>query len=792
MIKSVKYILTASFLYTCELYAQTLGVVKGVVKDNATNETLPGAVVVVDKTKGIAADVDGNYVLFIANGEHVIECDFVGYKKYTKSINVTTTDTLKFDISLETESGKNLLDEVVISAGKFEQKLSDITISMDVLKPAMLENKNAQTLDVIINQVSGVTVSDGQASIRGGSGYSYGAGSRVLMMVDEMPMISADAADIKWNYLPIENMEQVEVIKGAASALFGSSALNGVINMRTAYAKDVPQTTVSTFVGFYDAPRNAKYKWWKGNEQYQNGVNFAHSRKIGNLDVVLGGHFYNDEGYRYLENETRQRFNANLKYNFKNKLQGLAIGVNANMMQTDGGLFFLWQNADSAYIPQGKTIQKFDNQRFNIDPFITYYTKRGGKFSLRTRYFLTNNVNSTNQGSRAELYYNELQYQKRFKNNLTITTGAVYMEQQVIATSLYGRHSGYNYAGYAQFDYHYKKLTASAGMRGEYFKLDSSFTRGYLTKKINNLPFQPVLRAGLNYHLFEYTFLRASWGQGYRFPTIAEKFVSTSVSILKIFPNESLQPERGWSSEIGIKQGFKVFNFKGFLDVAYFWTEYKDMTEFVFDIYGTKTGQFYKDIAFAGFKSQNIGQARINGVDANITGAGKIGPVNVTTLIGYTYTNPKYLNFDPLKDTLGLPGVNVLKYRNRHLFKADVQLEYKKFAIGYSARYYSRMENIDRRFTQSVLHEYNLKNPDGTYIINWDEIPFTYVLPGLKEYREKHPKGDWISDARISYQIIKQIKLAFVVNNVFNAEYTLRPGDVRAPTTYMGQVVFKF
>ncbi|MBK6986176.1 MAG: TonB-dependent receptor plug domain-containing protein [Bacteroidetes bacterium] len=79
-------------------------------------------------------------------------------------------------------------------------------------------------------------VSDGQASIRGGSGYSYGAGTRVLMLVDEMRMISADAADIKWNYLPLENLEQVEVIKGAASALFGSSAMNGVINMRTAYA----------------------------------------------------------------------------------------------------------------------------------------------------------------------------------------------------------------------------------------------------------------------------------------------------------------------------------------------------------------------------------------------------------------------------------------------------------------------------------------------------------------------------------------------------------------------------
>ena len=67
------------------------------------------------------------------------------------------------------------------------------------------------------------------------------------MMVDEMPMLSADAGDVKWNYLPLENLEQVEIIKGASSALFGSSALNGVINLRTAYAKDKPNTAVTIF-----------------------------------------------------------------------------------------------------------------------------------------------------------------------------------------------------------------------------------------------------------------------------------------------------------------------------------------------------------------------------------------------------------------------------------------------------------------------------------------------------------------------------------------------------------------
>lgn len=784
MIKSAKYLLTGVFFYSCQLYAQTMGVVRGVVKDKSNNEDLPGAVVLLDKTKGTAADLNGSYFITTTEGEHTLECEMVGYAKFFQTITIKANDTLEVNIVLT--DGNKLLDEVVVSAGKFEQKLSDVTVSMEVIKPTLIENKASQSLDIIMNQVPGVVVSDGQASIRGGSGYSYGAGTRVLMLVDEMPMISADAADIKWNYLPLENLEQVEVIKGASSALFGSSAMNGVINMRTAYAKDKPQTTVTLFGATYDAPKRDVLKWWKGTSQTQSGVNFSHSEKLGQLDLVLGGHMFNDEGYRYLETEKRARFNVNLRYNFK-KVQGLSIGLNTNMMETRGGLFFLWQNADSAYIPQGRTIQVYSNQRCNVDPFITYFTKKGGKYSLRSRYYLTNNTNDKNQGSRAELYYNEFQYQKRFKNNFTMTYGAVYMEQQVIADSLYGRHTGRNYAGYAQFDYKYKKLTASVGLRGEYNKIDTSYTRGRLTKDINNLPFQPVFRAGLNYHLAEYTFLRASYGQGYRFPTIAEKYVSTSVSALKIYPNQSLQPERGWSAEIGIKQGFKLFNFKGFLDVAGFYTEYTDMVEFVFDIYGEKTGLFYLDVNKAGFKSQNVGRAVISGIDASVTGTGKMGPINVSTLIGFTYTNPVDPDYDPKKDTLGIEGLKVLKYRNQQLFKGDLQLDYKKFSIGWSTRYYSFMENVDRRFTQSILHEYN--DPNSGF--SWDDIPSTYILPGLREYREKHHNGDWIHDLRMSYQLSKQLKASFIVNNVFNAEYSLRPGDIRPPRMFLVQVMLR-
>lgn len=766
------------FLLTFSLWSQTKhAILYGKVTDD-DNESIPGAVILIDggKQSGLA-DINGNYKIKITNGKHIVKCSYVGLNTFSVAINTEDyKDSIKQDIQLT--KNKTMLEEVVVSAGKYEQNITDITVSMDVVKPNLIENKNAITLDQTMNQVPGVTVTgDGQASIRGGSGYSYGAGSRVMMLVDEMPMISADANDIKWNYLPIETTEQVEVIKGASSVLYGSSALNGAINLRTMYAKSKPYTNVTLYNGVYDAPKY-QYKWWKGTTQWQRGVNFAHGEKIGNWDFVVGGHAMSDDGYRYLETENRGRINTNIRYNFK-KIPGLSAGINTNAMNTKGGNFFLWAHADSAYIPQGHTIQQYDNTRFNADPFIQYYSG-SSKISMRSRYFLTKNKNNTNQEATAELYYNELQYQKRWAK-FSVTGGLVQMYQQVYSGALYGRHTGKNMAGYLQWDAKFNRLNIVVGLRGEYFKVDTAYTRGYLSDKIKNLPFQPVARFGVNYRVFEYTFIRASYGQGYRFPSIAEKYISTNVSSLQIFPNQSLQPERGYSTEIGIKQALKIGKWKGYADVAAFYMEYRNMVEFIFNIYAPNgpTGFWLNDLKYAGFKSQNTGNAMIKGTEITLMGTGNIGPINATLFSGYTYINPLIMGYDPNKDTLGLPGINVLKYRNKHLFKNDIQLDWKFISVGWSTRYQSFMENIDRRFVESLFKEYGL------------DLPIFYILPGLKEYRATHNTGSWVHDARIGFQISKNTKIAYVVNNVFNVEYTSRPGDVRPPRQQFIQIQVK-
>ena len=86
-----------------------------------------------------------------------------------------------------------------MTAGKFEKPLGEVTVSLDVLKPRLIQNTNATSVDNVLVKVPGVTIVDGQASIRGGAGFSYGAGTRVLILVDDIPALQADAGFPNWS-----------------------------------------------------------------------------------------------------------------------------------------------------------------------------------------------------------------------------------------------------------------------------------------------------------------------------------------------------------------------------------------------------------------------------------------------------------------------------------------------------------------------------------------------------------------------------------------------------------------
>ena len=192
-------------------------ILKGVLMDGDYNEPLIGANVVLNTGIGASTNLEGEYSLSIQPGSYTVEFKYVGYKTISKSINLENGEIKIINLTLQPSI--NQLDDIVVSASKYEQKLGEVPVSMAIIKPALIENKATRDAEAIIEQVPGVQVNENQISIRGGSGWSYGAGSRVLVMVDEMPMLAGDANDIKFSAIPMENIAQIEVLKGASSVL---------------------------------------------------------------------------------------------------------------------------------------------------------------------------------------------------------------------------------------------------------------------------------------------------------------------------------------------------------------------------------------------------------------------------------------------------------------------------------------------------------------------------------------------------------------------------------------------
>ena len=119
------------------------------------------------------------YQLQVDEGEQKITFRYIGYEEIIKTISLQKNESIVINIALSPSSEQ--LSTVVVSAGKYEQKIEEITVSMEVIKPSLIENKNTTDIQTAMDQIPGVNITDGQANIRGGSGWSYGAGTRVLV-----------------------------------------------------------------------------------------------------------------------------------------------------------------------------------------------------------------------------------------------------------------------------------------------------------------------------------------------------------------------------------------------------------------------------------------------------------------------------------------------------------------------------------------------------------------------------------------------------------------------------------
>lgn len=782
-------------------FAQT-GRITGKVLDER-GEAVIGANVFVKTTQlfGVNSDEEGRFDLELPVGTYNLICRMEGMNTDTIQISITEDSVIELNIPLEEIS--TVLDVIEVKVGKFDRPIEDQTVSIEVLKPKLIESKNTRSIETVLDQTPGLNILDGEPQIRGGSGFTFGVGSKVAVLVDDMPMLSGDAGRPEWGFIPVENISQVEVIKGASSVLSGSSALSGSINIRTAYPTDKPLTKVIAYGGLYSKPSGNAVAWYT-DLPIISGVTFLHSRKAKQWDLVFGGNFNYDHGYigpprtdslvwaDTITNFTnkqmvskRGRLNFNISRRDK-RVKGLQYGLNGNFMLSQSTMPLAWLD-DSLNIFRAYPGAIFIQNQFifNLDPYIVYNSKHGAKHSLRTRVLRTVNEMTANQNSQSTVLYGDYQFKNTIKQLISVDfVGGITAQHTHSYSNMYtgsgrAQNNLLNLSAYAQAEKKFwDRWNISIGGRLEYFQLNDTIRA-----------LKPIFRAGTSVKIHKATFFRASYGQGYRFPTITERFIKMGVGNFGVFPNPELKPESSWNAEVGIKQGFKIGPVMSFIDVAAFWQEYKNTIEYMFGIWKPLTSAETMSSS-AGFMFLNTGNSRVRGIDASLAGSISFGKVNeISFLMGYTYILPQTLSPDYLYATDSLQRKftynttsmdstsRILKYRFLHNLKIDAEYTLmKKFSLGISAKYYSRIVNMD-----AIIRDFE---------------QFTKDIDVLQDIRymdffHRNQKGNWILDARISYLLKDKHRFAIIASNFLNKTYSLRPLKIEQPRTVMLQYTLK-
>src|SRR5713101_8047146 len=222
----------APLAFATSLAAQGMGTVYGSVHDSAGRPIGFGMVVVVGTSVVARISQRGDYrAPSVPVGSQELRTKVLGYESQTATVHLAPGDSVRIDFVLALSAVQ--MGPMVVTAAKRAQSLADVVPSVALMSDSDIAKRAVNTIDEAVDKAPGVQFLNGQVNIRGSTGYVQGLGSRVLLLVDGVPANQGDRGGISWDLLPVDDVERVEVVKGAGSALYGSSAFGGVVNLIT-------------------------------------------------------------------------------------------------------------------------------------------------------------------------------------------------------------------------------------------------------------------------------------------------------------------------------------------------------------------------------------------------------------------------------------------------------------------------------------------------------------------------------------------------------------------------------
>jgi iron complex outermembrane receptor protein len=475
-------------------------------------------------------------------------------------------------------------------------------------------------------------------------------------------MLTGDTGEINFEAMAVDEIERIEVVKGASSALYGSSALGGVINLITPPIPAEPATRISMFGGLFGPPSYGQWDW-SGGARPQFGVAVSHARTVGDLGARLFVGAYGNDSHR--RNDSRKRINGALTLQYAVSPSTRAA-LSVDIMEQPRDNYLYWRGLDRALEPPDEQLgARVSSTRAFTAASLTVIGSQELKHTARASWFhnrFSDNFSVPGSWSLSDVFRGDL-VTTWIAANDHVVAGGVEGSYDVVDANIFGVREGWGLAAFGQDEITVTdQLTVILGLRYDVQDVDSLETVSQLNPK-----------AALHYHPFPGTSVRLSAGRGFRSPSIAEAFTTTNVGGIIIVPNPALRPERSLSLEAGIKQALGPV---AAVDVALFQSDYDDLIESGLNASGF--GQF-----------DNVTKARVQGVEIVASAAldersGASGGLSALLSVGYTYVYPRDLTTDDL-----------LKYRPRHLLYAAATGAAGPLTLGVDYRYLSRVDRVD-------------------------------------------------------------------------------------------------
>lgn len=600
MMKKLTVILLLGLLFAANASAQRR--ISGTVSDS-NGKPIPGATVTVKELPaiGVVSDSEGYYTLSLPGSRpYTLQVSFIGYDPVTESVNGNHAGMLNFRL----KENNIMLDQIVVTGTRTPKLLKDVPIVTRVISEQDIRRTDATHIgDLLQTELPGIefSYSMNQQILLNMSGFG---GNSVLFLVDGERLAGETLDNVDYNRLNMDNVQRIEIVKGAASSLYGSNAVGGVVNI---ISREPQEPWSVNLNGRYGAHNEQRYGGSVGFDQRRfNSMTNVQYTSIDAIDLSKGtdnaevGDYSTIYGHSTLNVKERLvfaaadglKFTARAGYFYRER--NSSESLKDHYRSFTGGLKGNYAITDKDDLEFSYAFDQYDKSDYLVltDRDVRDYSNV--QHTVRTLYNHT------------------------FAGKHILTAGGDYMRDYLMSYQFEGNgsHTQHTADAFAQFDWNpHKKFNLIAGLRFDWFS-EAKLT--HLSPKL-----------GLMYKAGNCS-LRGSYAGGFRAPTLKEMYMNFYMgNIFMIYGNPELKPESSHNFSLSAeymkgRHNLTVTGFYNIVDdrITTAWNQALD-------------GQVYT----------NMSRLQVAGIDTNASGR---YPCGISWRLSYAYTHEHIKKGEPM------------------------------------------------------------------------------------------------------------------------------------------------